>query len=101
MIPVLLMRMWILFVMDFIFFAACRTLLLSRRSISTKKTSILGLTFLIASITEVTLLSVRPTRMIVLGFAEARVMADSAPMPFSLGPVMTTGHVSWILEIEA
>jgi hypothetical protein len=25
-----------------------------------------------------------------LGFAEARVIADSAPIPFSLGPVMTT-----------
>lgn len=43
-----------------------------------------GLTFLIASITVMTLLSVRPTRIISLGFADASVIADSAPMPFHL-----------------
>lgn len=89
-IPALLIKMSILSTIALISAAALRTEIWLARSSLTNLVLTLGLSLLIFSITGTILDSVRPPRIISLGLAWAKEIAVAAPIPPSLGPVMTT-----------
>lgn len=97
----LLMSPSISYVAALIFVAALRTDELSAKSISSKVTSTVRLIFLISSMTEATLDSLRDARIMYLGLVEARAMVVSVPMPPLLAPVIKTSKSTLVKSLRA
>lgn len=97
----LLMSPSISYVAALIFVAALRTDELSAKSISSKVTSTVRLIFLISSMTEATLDSLRDARIMYLGLVEARAMVVSVPMPSLLAPVIKTSKSILVKSLRA
>jgi hypothetical protein len=91
--------------LELIVFAACGTEVLSMGSRGTITTATLGFISLIWSITNLISTSLRPTRIMRLGFADAGESAASAPISFGLGPVMrikrTISVASFVEEVNS